>query len=74
MCFAAVDFVDDPNVAGIQYWYACKFFEVKVGDIVEAPLGRHNNVQRGVVRQVKFADEFNAPYPVYLIKQIRKII
>ena len=38
--FAAVEFVDDPNVVGLTYWYLCDFEEVAVGDVVTAPLGR----------------------------------
>ena len=72
--FAAVEFVDDPNVVGIKYWYGCPFYEVKVGDEVIAPLGRHNNVQKGVVREVRWAEPYNAPYPLYLIKYIKEIV
>lgn len=74
ICFVAVEFVDDPNVVGIKYWYICNFPEVKVGSVVEAPLGRHNNVQQGVVREVRYGDEYSAPFPVYLIKYVRKLI
>ena len=72
--FAAVEFVDDPNVVGFTYWYLCPFEEVKEGDKVIAPLGRHNNVQQGVVRRVLFAEEQNAPFPMTYIKKIKKLI
>lgn len=74
MCFAAVEFVDDPNVVGYCYWYLCEIAGVTVGDKVVAPLGRHNNLQEGIVRKVIFEDENNAPYPLYGIKPIKKII
>ena len=65
--------MDDPNVVGLFYWYLCDDMGVAEGDTVTAPLGRHNNLQDGVVRKVRFADEQNAPYPVYLIKRIKKV-
>lgn len=71
-CFVAVEFPDDPNVAGRTYWYICPF-EANVGDGVRAPLGRHNNEQRGVIRKITYADEFDAPYPLYLIKKINAV-
>ena len=74
MCFTAVEFPDDPNVVGIKYWYACTFEDVKVGDGVIAPLGRHNNLQKGIVREVRFEYEYNAPYPVYLIKYVKEVV
>ena len=74
MCFTQVDFVDDPNVAGYGYWYLCEIAGAKVGDRVIAPLGRHNNLQEGIVRRVIFEDENNAPYPLHSIKYIRKIV
>ena len=70
--FTAVEFPDDPNVAGRTYWYLCPF-EANVGDGVRAPLGRHNNEQRGVIRKIIFADEFDAPYPLYLVKSVKAI-
>ncbi len=74
MCFVAVEFPDDPNVAGLKYWYLCPYEGVETGDGVVAPLGRHNNCQTGVVREVRFAPEYESPYPIYLIKRIRKIV
>ena len=74
ICFVTVDFVDDPNVAGYGYWYVCEIEGVAVGDKVIAPLGRHNNLQEGIVRKIIFEDEFNAPYPMHSIKYIRKVV
>lgn len=74
MCFVAVEFVDDDNVRGMKYWYLSPFENVQTGDIVSAPLGRHNNLQQGVVRRVLYADVYESPYPMYLIKSIVKII
>lgn len=74
MCFVAVEFVDDPNVVGLKYWYACPFEEIREGDEVIAPLGRHNNIQKGVVREVRYELPHNAPFPVYLIKYIREVV
>lgn len=74
LCFTAIEFVDDDNVRGYFYWYLCKFEDVAVDDKVIAPLGRHNNLQEGVVRQVKFTDEENAPYPLHSIKYITKVL
>ncbi|MDE7439051.1 MAG: hypothetical protein K2N23_00870 [Clostridia bacterium] len=73
-CFVAVDFVDDPNVAGYGYWYICEIAGVTVGDKVIAPLGKHNNLQEGIVRRIMFEIEENSPYPMYGIKYIRKVI
>ena len=74
MYFAAIEFADDPNVAGRKYWYACPFEDAEPGDEVLAPLGRHNNLQRGIIREVRFAKDYEAPYPVYIIKYIKEII
>ncbi len=70
--FAAVEFPDDPNVAGRTYWYLCPD-AAEAGFKVSAPLGRHNNVQQGIIRKVIYADEFSAPFPMYAIKSIVKI-
>lgn len=74
MCFVAVEFPDDVNVAGRTYWYLCRIEGAETGDKVDAPLGRHNRVQRGVVREVLFARRDNPPYPWYLIKDIVRLI
>ena len=73
-CYIAVEFPDDPNVVGWTYWYISDDESVKVGDKVVAPLGRHNNVQTGVVRFMKFTDEEHAPFPLHLTKRIRRVI
>ncbi len=73
MCFVSVEFEDDPNVRGYTYWYLCAFKGVTVGDKVRAPLGRHNREQEGTVRQIVFADEYNAPYPLHYIKNITSL-
>lgn len=70
-CFVAVEFVDDPNVVGYCYWYFCDFPTIKAGDIVVAPLGKHNNTQEGVVRSVIFETKENSPFPFEYIKRIR---
>lgn len=72
-CFVAVEFVDDPNVVGHTYWYLCGFEEVETGDRVVAPLGRHNNLQEGVVRKKIFATEERSPYPFAGIKSIKAL-
>lgn len=72
-CFVAVEFVDDPNVVGNCYWYLCDFLTVNVGNIVSAPLGRHNNLQEGVVREVVFRTAENSPFPFRYIKRIKGI-
>ena len=74
MCFVTVEFVDDENVKGYYFWYVCEIIGVEVGDKVIAPLGRHNNVQEGIVRQDLFTEDYNAPYPLHSIKYIRKVI
>jgi len=63
-CFVAVEFINDPNVVGYLYWYLCPYKEVREGDRVTAPLGRHNREQEGVVRKVLFTEEQNAPFPM----------
>lgn len=73
-CFVAVEFVDDPNVVGYCYWYLCEMTGAEVNDKVIAPLGRHNNLQQGIVRKVIFEDEAHAPYPMYGIKNVKKLI
>lgn len=74
LCYVAVEFPDDPNVVGWYYWYICNDHSVKVGDRVVAPLGRHNNVQTGIIRHMKFGDEEHSPYPIHLIKTVRSVI
>lgn len=74
MCFVWVEFPDDPNVAGMKYWYVCDIDGAEVGDRVIAPLGRHNRTQEGVIREVRITEDYNAPFPLYLIKSIRKLI
>lgn len=73
-CFVSVEFVDDPNVVGAKYWYESDDSSVRVGDIVSAPLGRHNNLQNGVVREVRFCTEYDMPYPIELVKNIKYIV
>lgn len=73
-CFVSVEFVDDPNVVGYTYWYICNIEGVKVGDKVIAPLGHHNKLQEGLVREVRICDDSQAPFPIHLIKNIRKIL
>lgn len=70
ICFVAVEFQDDPNVAGNYYWYLCDYRDVCEGQTVIAPLGRHNRLQKGTVRKTLFTDEYHAPYPLALIKKI----
>jgi hypothetical protein len=74
MCFVAVEFPDDPNVVGLLYWYLCQFDGPQIGDKVIAPLGRHNHTQQGIIRRVLITQDYNAPYPLYGIKNIRKLI
>ena len=63
--------MDDPQVAGWTYWYLCPFDGAEEGDKVIAPLGRHDHVQKGIVRKVKYAEEENSPYPMHSIKKIK---
>ena len=74
ICFAAIEFTDDPNVAGHTYWYACDLEGIERGDEVLAPLGRHNRLQKGIVRQVRMSKDYEAPFPVYVIKYIKDIV
>lgn len=74
LLFTAVEFEDDPNVKGYYYWYWCPFEEAKVGDFVVAPLGRHNNEQQGIIRNIVRSDEENSPFPFHYIKKIRKLL
>ena len=71
LCFAAVEFVDDPNVAGYFYWYIRQLYVIKEGYKVSAPLCRNNNLKEGIVRKVRYDFEYNAPYPLHSIKSIR---
>lgn len=70
-CFVAVEFIYDPNVSGYTYWYLSDIENIKVGDVVIAPLGRHNNEQVGVVRKVAFETAENAPFNIEHIKKIK---
>ena len=72
--FVAVDFVDDENVSGYTYWYVCEFDNIAEGDTVVAPLGRHNNLQKGIVRKIQYSDELNAPFPVHSVKYIKQVL
>ena len=74
LCYVAVEFPDDPNVVGWCYWYICDDYSVKVGDKVVAPLGRHNNVQTGVVRHMILCDEGHTTYPLHLTKRVISVI
>ncbi len=70
--FVAVEFPNDNNVKGLTYWYLCDFSAVE-GMAVNAPLGRHNRVQTGVVRRVRICPAYEAPFPLHLIKRVIKI-
>ena len=74
LCFVAVEFVDDPKVKGWTYWYLCEFDGAEEGDKVAAPLGRHDGVQQGVIRKVRYASAEEAPYPVDRIKKVKSLI
>ena len=71
LCFIKVEFPDDPNVAGWTYWYLCPFNGAEEGDEVIAPLGRHDHIQKGVIRAVRYAEAGNAPFPIHSIKKIK---
>lgn len=73
LCFAGVEFPDDPNVRGYNFWYLCPFDGAAEGDKVLAPLGRHDRLQEGVIRQVKYESEENSPFPMHSIKRIKLI-
>lgn len=69
MLFAALRFYKDPNLADKLYWYRAHF-AVCEGDLVFAPVGANNRLQKAVVERVAEADREHAPYDVALIKQI----
>lgn len=71
MLFVAVEFPDDENVVGRVFWYGCRDESITVGDGVYAPLGRHNRVQKGVVRKAMFATEEDAPFPLPWLKYVK---
>lgn len=73
LCFVRVQFPDDPNVADMKYWYLCPFDGPSAGDRVLAPLGRHNHTQIGVICEVRITEDYNAPFPLYLIKSIKEL-
>lgn len=73
LCFVAVEFPEDPNVKGYNFWYVCGFDGAQEGDAVLAPLGRHDRLQWGVVRLVRYATEDNAPFPMHSIKRIKSL-
>lgn len=72
LCFIQVNFPNDANVADRLYWYLCLYDDAKEGDRVLAPLGRHDRLQTGVVHKVVYAHDYDAPYPLYLIKAVKK--
>ena len=74
MCFVWVNFPNDPKVFDRKYWYLCPFDGASPGDRVIAPLGRHNRTQEGVICEVRITEDYNAPFPLYLIKTIRRLI
>lgn len=71
--FAAVDFVYDENIAGNLYWYLCPEESVMLGAEVYAPIGRHNRLQKGIVRRILYSDAFYAPYPLDRIKRVDRL-
>lgn len=73
LCFVAVNFVNDPLVAGYSFWYWCEFREAEVGDHVIAPLGKHNRPQEGVIVDVVFKTEDKAPFPFERIKRVLEL-
>ncbi len=73
LCFVAVEFPDDQNVKGYSFWYVCDFEGAAEGDSVLAPLGRHNNLQKGVIRAVRYDTEDNAPFPMHSIKRVKSL-
>lgn len=73
VCFVAVEFPDDVNVKGYYFWYICGQDGAEAGDKVIAPLGRHNRVQEGIIRSVRYAKEEDAPYPMHSIKRIKSL-
>lgn len=72
ICFTAVEFVDDPNVVGYHFWYLCGLDGAAEGDEVVCPLGRHNREQTGIIRKVLYETEERAPFPLHLIKRVRR--
>lgn len=73
-CYVAVEYIGDNNVRGSTYWYICDYENAQAGDKVVAPLGKHNGLQEGIIREVRIDTEYNAPYPFYGLKYIRKLI
>ncbi|MGN1103699.1 MAG: hypothetical protein ACI4QI_02370 [Candidatus Coproplasma sp.] len=71
MFFVALEFPQDINVAGRLFWYGCRDRSVTEGDWVLAPLGRHNRLQKAIVRKTLLATEEDAPYPIHIIKYVR---
>lgn len=73
LCFVKVDFIDDPNVAGYGFWYYSEFRDAEVNDWVVAPLGKHNNLQEGMIVEVSFRPEDKSPFPFDRIKRIKEL-
>ncbi len=67
--FVALEFVDDPNIAGRLYWYLCDI-PAALGGRFLAPVGRHDRLQVGTVRRIMQADDDYAPYPISTIKKV----
>ena len=74
ICFVAVEFIADEIAKGNFYWYLCESDGVQIGDAVIAPLGRHNDLRQGFVREILYETEKKAPFPLNSIKYIRSIV
>lgn len=71
MLFVALEYPDDINVSGRLFWYGCRDESITEGDWVLAPLGRHNRLQKAIVRRAMWATEEEAPYPLHIIKYVK---
>lgn len=52
------------------YTYCTDDETLSVGDIVDVPVGRYNDVTQARISDIYYAEEFEAPYPVDKIKKI----
>lgn len=69
--FVALEYPDDINVAGRLFWYGCRDESITEGEWVLAPLGRHNRLQKAIVRSTLWATEEEAPFPLHMIKYVK---
>ena len=71
LIYAFVEIADGLD-KGEKRWYISPFFQIKVGDIVEIPVGSRLNT--GKVLRVENVTAQTAPFPVNRTREIERIL